>query len=103
MRRNPMNKAIEEYMQGIKVKKIHPRLTYHRCEMCGYEYKKEPMWEARVPLVIFEGHTRYYIGCQHCFQTRDEFRKYLEERGKIYTEESFKNDRWLRAMYGNAE
>lgn len=53
MRRNPMNKALEEYMQGIKVKKIHPRLTYHRCEMCGYEYKKEPMWEARVPLVIF--------------------------------------------------
>lgn len=103
MRRNPMNEAFKKYIRYVKVKKIHPRLIYCRCEKCGYEYKNEPMWEARVPMIILEHYMNYYNGCQHCFHTEDEFRSYLEERGDIYTETSFKDDKLLRMRYGNAE
>ena len=40
MRRDPEEQYIKKKMDSITVKKIYPRFLYHRCNKCGFEYKR---------------------------------------------------------------
>ena len=45
MKRDPEKHYIKKKMDTIRVKKIYPRFFYYPCEMCGFEYKKENMYQ----------------------------------------------------------
>ena len=87
-RRNPLEEMKKKYFKGLKIKKIHPWLTYFDCIKCGDEFCREPMYECSEPDNYFTWH-HYYRGCTHCFSSNEDFRKYLEDKGYIHTEENF--------------
>ena len=53
------------------------------------------MYECQAHSIIFTW-SYYYNGCPHCFNSKDEFRKYLEDNGVICVESDFiENNRRL--------
>ena len=53
------------------------------------------MYECQEHSIIFTW-SNYYNGCSHCFNSKDEFRKYLEDNGTICVESDFiENNRKL--------
>ena len=90
-RRNPLEETKKRYFQNLKIRKIHPWLFYHSCIKCGDEFCRETMYECR-STNIYLYHDNYYRGCTHCFNNKNDFRKYLEDEGKIYTEDNFRED-----------
>ena len=94
-RRNPLEETKKRYFQNLKIRKIHPWLLYHKCIKCGDEFCREPMYECQEDSIIFTW-SYYYDGCLHCFNSKDEFRKYLEDNGVICVESDFiENNRRL--------
>lgn len=89
-RRNPFEEKKKRYFDCLRIKKIHPWLIYHDCIKCGDEFCREPMYECTESQFDFSFNI-YYTGCTHCFSSKEDFRKYLEDRGCIYTEENFKS------------
>lgn len=89
MKRDPEKHYIKKKMDTIRVKKIYPRFFYYPCEKCGFEYKKENMyqcdWEDSRLILSY---TRY--GRSHCFDSETQFVKYLQDNGILYNEESLK-------------
>ena len=94
-RKNPLEETKKIYFQNLKIRKIHPWLFYHSCIKCGDEFCREPMYECQEPSIIFTW-SFYHSGCSHCFNSKDEFRKYLEDSGVICVESDFiENNRRL--------
>lgn len=88
LRRDPYEKAKNDYFRSINIRKIRPRIFYHQCDNCGYEYKNETMYECSTSDPSFAW-TNYYVGCTHCFHDKDNFRKWLENKGYIYTHDNY--------------
>ena len=88
-RRNPLEETKKRYFQNLKIRKIHPWLFYHSCIKCGDEFCREQMYECQEHSIIFTW-SNYYTGCTHCFNNKDEFRKYLEDEEKILKDDDFK-------------
>lgn len=91
MKRNPEEQFIKEKISSIKVKKIYPRFFFRRCNKCGFEYKKEYVYKCSLNDRVLENITYTYYGCNHCFDSKELFIKYLRDAGIIYTEESLRN------------
>lgn len=87
-RRNPLIETKKRYFKNLAIRKIHPWLFYHQCIKCGDEFCREPMYECQEQNILYPCFT-YYKGCSHCFHSKDEFREYLGEEGKILKEENF--------------
>lgn len=91
MKRDPKEQYIKKKMKSITFKKIHPRFFYHKCNKCGFEYKKELMYKCSLNDRVLENVTYTYYGCTHCFSSLIQFTKYLQDSGMIYTEKSLKD------------
>lgn len=87
MKRDPKQKYIEDHMKTIVVKKCFPLIFYKKCAKCGMEYKKEPMYSCSKQDSLLT-HTNYTMGCSHCFNNKEEFKKWAEDNGYLYTEKS---------------
>ena len=87
-RRNPEEVEKKRYFNGITIRKIYPWLAYHRRVKCGDEFCREYMYECSEPIIGFSMYN-YYEGCTHCFNSKTEFRQYLEDHGKIYTKDNY--------------
>lgn len=88
-RRNLLEETKKRYFKNLKFRRIYPWLFYHGCIKCGDEFCREPMYECQEHSIMFTW-SKYYRGCTHCFNSKDEFRKYLEDEGMILTEDNFK-------------
>ena len=94
-RRNRLEETKKRYFKNLKIRKIFPWFLYHKCIKCGDEFCREPMYECKEHSIIFTW-SNYYMGCSHCFISKDEFRKYLEDNGTICVESDFiENNRRL--------
>lgn len=89
MKRDPKERFIKIYMDSISVKKIKPLLVWYKCEKCKKEFVREPIYSCSYLDVFWEHYFEYY-GCSHCFQDKDEFVKWLQATGRLYTEDSLK-------------
>ncbi len=98
MKRDPEEQYIKKKMASITVKKIYPRFFYHRCIKCGFEYKKEPMYKCNLDDRILIDVTYTYYGCNHCFDSKAQFIKYLQDSGITYTEKSLRDTYRCRYM-----
>ena len=88
-RRNPLEETKKRYFKYLNIRKIHPWLFYHECIKCGDEFCREPMYECSEHSAYFSM-INYYKGCCHCFNSEEEFRRYLEENKNILVEDDFK-------------
>ncbi len=86
MIRDPKEKYVSDCLNSVSIHKFFPILFYYRCDKCGMEYKRELMYECE-----FRDCTTYFVlrnmGCSHCFFSKNDFRKWLEKTGKLYTKE----------------
>lgn len=89
MKRDPVEIYIKERMDSISVKKIRPLFLWHQCEKCHKEFRREPIYSCSYLKYFWEHYYEYY-GCSHCFQDKDEFVKWLQDTGKLYTEDSLR-------------
>lgn len=85
MRRDPKQHYIDEYMKSVRVKRIFPLLFHYKCNKCGMEYIREPMYEGSELDCV--GEKEYIRGCSHCFYSKDQFRTWAQDNGYLYTEE----------------
>ena len=92
MKRDPAERYIKQHMDSITLKKIKPLILWHKCEKCGNEFVREFIYKCEYLDDWWEHYFSYY-GCTNCFFSKDNFVKWLQENGKIYTEES------LRKLY----
>lgn len=102
MQRDPLEKEKCDYIKGIRIKKFHPFLFYYQCEKCGMEFKNETMYESSSPDPPFTWRN-YHIGCSHCFSGKEDFKKWLESKGKLFTYDNYKPmiDRLVESGRGN--
>lgn len=87
-RRSPLVEMKKKYFKNLTIREIHPWLFYHKCVKCGDEFCRETMYGCEERSVYFEW-WYHYEGCTHCFNSKDEFKKYLEDKGTILTEKDF--------------
>ncbi len=87
-RRNPVEVAKNKYFRNLKFRKIYPILFYYKCVKCGNEFCREPMYECQERDARF-GWSQYYQGCTCCFNNKEGFRKCLEDKQLILTENGF--------------
>lgn len=84
MKHDPAERYIKERMDSISVKKIRPLSLRCQCEKCHKEYRRELMYRCNC------GIYNNYYGCAHCFQDKEEFVKWLQDTGSLYTEDSLR-------------
>ena len=89
MKRDPKERFIKIHMDSISVKKIRPLFLWYQCEKCHKECRREPIYSCSYLDDFWEYYHEYY-GCSHCFQDKDEFVTWLQDTGRLYTEESLK-------------
>lgn len=92
MKRDPKERFIKIHMDSISVKRVKPLLVWHKCEKCKKEFVREPIYSCSYLDDYWEHYYEYY-GCSHCFQDKNEFVTWLQDTGRLYTEES------LRKLY----
>ena len=86
MKRDPKQTYIENHMKSISVNKIFPFLFYCKCEKCGMEYIREPMYECSSKDWLL-GKYHYVRGCTNCFSNKKVFTEWLQDNDYLYTEE----------------
>lgn len=86
MIRDPKEKYVNDCLNSISIHKFFPILFYYRCDKCGMEYKRELMYECESRDCMTSFVLRN-MGCSHCFSSKNDFRKWLEKTGKLYTKE----------------
>jgi len=91
MKRNPRDLIKMSYFNNLKIRKFTPWLFYYKCDKCGNEYKRELMYQCSEPSIVGVTWNYYTRGCSHCFANEFEFRKWLEETGKILSERDFED------------
>ncbi len=89
--RNPLEVIKKRYFKHLIIKKIYPLLFYKKCIKCGNEFCRESMYKCKEPSIYFLW-SKYFTGCTHCFKSKEELKKYLEENGRILTEDDFITD-----------
>lgn len=87
MKRDPRQQYIDEHMSSIRIKKIYPFLFYHQCLKCGMKYIREPMYECSCRDWLFGHNTLYCEGCSNCFGSKNDFKKWLQDKKILYTKE----------------
>ena len=90
MKRDPKEKAYNDYVKSVVNKKIFPLFFYRKCDKCGMEVKRETMYESSRKNEFLEGRTRYYYGCTSCFKSLENFEDYIK-RNIIWSKEKFDN------------
>ena len=83
MKRDPKERFIKIHMDSISVKRVKSRFFWHRCEKCLDEFSLSSFY--------------YYFGCTNCFSDKDKFVEWLQDTGRVYTNESL--ERWYRTRY----
>lgn len=86
MKRDPKEKFVADHLNSISIHEFTPIFFYHHCDKCGMEYKRELMYECDFRDYMSSFVIRR-IGCSRCFPSKNDFRKWLEETGKLYTRE----------------
>ncbi|MBQ8218377.1 MAG: hypothetical protein IJZ79_03635 [Bacilli bacterium] len=76
MKRDPIERQMNQYYNSIHIRKIRPKFSYHRCTSCGQEFKKVPMYECSYPDDYFSM-THHVIGCSECFDSIESFKQYM--------------------------
>ena len=61
----------------------------YKCEKCKKEFVRELIYNCSYLDYFWEHYFEYY-GCSHCFQDKDEFVKWLQDTGRLYTEDSLR-------------
>ena len=72
MKRDPIKQAMTQYYNSVRFRKFKPRFFYHRCNICGQEFKGEIMYECSYHDDYFSM-THYFNGCSECFESKDAF------------------------------
>lgn len=100
MQRDPRQQYINQHLKSIRIKTIKPLFLYEKCCKCSMEYKRERMYECSFQNAFID-QTNYVQGCSHCFESAEDFRKYLEDNDILYTEESLSDTKeWFRKQMG---
>ena len=90
MKRDPINHIKNKYIANINIREMRP-LYFRRCKKCGLEFKYEKMYEcSHSPYFIM---THYEYGCKECFSSKEDFRRYLENKKVLLKDEDFENPR----------
>jgi hypothetical protein len=97
MKRDPKERFIKIHMDSISVKRVKSRFFWHRCEKCRQEFRREPMYECECLDEFSLSSFYYYFGCTNCFSDKDKFVEWLQDTGRVYTNESL--ERWYRTRY----
>lgn len=84
MQRDPKQKWIEDH--EITIRKTFPVLCYTKCIKCKMEYVREFMYEGSQKFINFSI-TNYVHGCTHCFNSKDEFKKYVVDQEYLHSED----------------
>lgn len=87
MKRDPYKEEKIKYFKNISIRKCFP-IFYRECCKCKMEFRWESMYECVYPHYS----TNWYIykqGCNNCFSSKEDFRKFLEKCGSILTEENY--------------
>lgn len=82
MKRDPKEYMKTKYYKDIHYKKIIPLFFWERCNKCGKEFRREPMYKINYPIMMRGWYDREYIsvyGCQECFSDIDNFKRYCAE------------------------
>lgn len=86
--RDPIMIEEFQYMKNVKERTFTPKLFWQRCECCGKEYRKIPMFRITKQYFYLSGY-HVYNGCSNCFFDIDDFREYLEAKGNLMSHEDF--------------
>lgn len=91
MKRDPVEIYIKKRMDSITVNKIKPLFLWHKCPKCNKEFRREPMYccNCKDDWFDFDCYNEYY-GCTHCFSSKDNFVKWLQDNNILYTEDSLR-------------
>lgn len=87
-KRNPLEEIKKKYFHNLKIRKIHPVFFYHECIKCKNEFCRETMYECQEDSIYFSWFN-YYVGCNHCFNSKSDFLNYLEQTNKICSKNNF--------------
>ena len=97
MKRDPKELFIKQHLNSITTKKVKSIFFWHKCEKCGKEFRREPMYECECLDEFSLSSFYYYFGCTNCFSDKDKFVEWLQDTGRVYTNESL--ERWYRTRY----
>ena len=91
MKRDPVERYIQDHMNSITVKRINPLFSWCKCEKCHKEFRREPIYDCHCKDDWFTYGIYYdYYGCTNCFSNKDAFVKWLQDNDVLYTEESLR-------------
>lgn len=90
MKRDPKQTCIDNYLNSIQIKKIYPLFFWEKCKKCGMEYRREPMYECISEIHPNADMLWTHIGCTHCFNSKDNFKKFLQENDILLSEKELK-------------
>ena len=85
----------QEYLKDHEIK-IKRRFLFfpQRCIKCKMDYVREMMYEAiqrdRIDYVLPYRFNSVF-GCTHCFGTKDELKRYVEDNNYLYSQEVLSN------------
>lgn len=87
MKRDPNKVEKIRYFKNISFRKCFP-ILYTECCKCKMEYKFESMYECNYINYLVNWYC-YKHGCTECFSSEEEFRKFLEDKRYILTENNY--------------
>lgn len=91
MQRNPREEKKKNYFKYLKIRKFTPLFLFYQCDKCKNKFKRETMYKRSEPSIVGFSWDYYKRECTHCFANKSEFRKWLEDTGKILTESNFED------------
>ena len=97
MKRDPKELFIKQHLNSITTKKVKSIFFWHKCEKCGQEFRREPMYECECLDEFLLYSFYYYYGCTNCFSDKNEFIEWLQDTKRVYTRESL--ERYYRTRY----
>ncbi len=88
IKRDPIDVLEQRYNKNLELKTIKPRFFWHTCDCCSKEFKHTPMYELnKTPLALETNVT--YTGCTECFESPQDFKRWLEQKHHILTHDDF--------------
>lgn len=65
-------------LHSRKIKMIQPRVFYHKCKVCGYEFRNTPMW-SWIDNWEWEGDAMRAYACTACVPDIVELFKHIQD------------------------
>lgn len=98
MKRDPKEEYINYYNNSIKIKKIYPLLFWKKCERCGMEYIREPMYKCDSIALPDLPVDMVHYGCTNCFNNQWQFKNWLQKAHKLKDRQTLE-DRYRVSLF----